>query len=61
MTDVLGRTEQDCKRFHHATQKVSNLKLKSCLALDHRKLKPQKAKPRIRGEYCSTPIKNLLT
>lgn len=28
MTDVLGRTEQDSKRFPHATQKVSNLKLK---------------------------------
>ena len=61
MIDVLGRMEQDSKRFHHTTQKVSNLKLKSCFALDHRKLKPQKAKSRIRGEYCSTPIKNLLT
>lgn len=61
MTNVLGRMEQDSKRFHHTTQKVSSLKLKSCFTVDHRKLKPQKAKTKVREEYCSSPIKNLLT
>lgn len=64
MIHVPGRTEQDDTRVHHATQVGAQFRtyklsvsgifhLLFQIIVDHRELKPQKAKPWIRGDYCN--------